>query len=143
LPVADFFAIKSKVRDVLVATLDDDFKVTWGFTTRNTPRVWAYLGNLSWPDGEWATNRSREYAVRMPIVLNAIKARTTPEDAEEWLAGQCEALVTAFDEASDLRELSVITWMIEPVEFGSQPHTDGIEVQAVLAVTITYRANRR
>lgn len=143
MPVVDFFAIKRKVRDVLTEALDDDFKVTWGFTTRNVPRTWAYLGNLSWPDGEWATNRAREYTVRMPVVLNAIKARTTPEDAEAWLAANCEALVTAFDEVSDLRELSVVSWLIEPVEFGSQPHEDGVEAQAVMAVSVTYRANKR
>lgn len=142
MPVADFYAIKSKVHEVVKDTLTD-FSVTWGFTTRDAPRTWAYLGNLSWPDAEWATNRSREYAVRMPVVLNAIKARTSAEDAEHWLAANCEALVLAFDETSDLRSLGVVSWLIEPVQFGSQPHTDGIEVQAVLSVTITYRANRR
>lgn len=138
---ADFFAIKRKVRDIITGALDDDFVTTFGFTKKNPPRTWCYFGGLTWPEGENKTNRSREYEVNMPIVLNAIKpSRMGNEDAEEWLAGQVTALIAAFSATSDLRSVGVISWILVPHSFGSQPHTEGIEVQAVLELQVTYRA---
>lgn len=138
MPVADFFAIKEAVKDILDTALPE-FTVTWGFTTRDVPRQWCYLGRLHWPDGDWATNRSREYTVTIPIVLNAIKARTSPHDGESFLADQVRALVAAFDADSTLRDAGVVTWNVVPRDFGSQPHTDGLEVQAALELRVTYR----
>lgn len=138
MPVADFFLIKREVRDIVSNSLPD-FTVTWGFTQRDVPRLWAYIGRLHWPDADWVTNRRREYVVTLPIILNAIKARTTPEDAEEYLAERVNALTAAFDENSSLRNAGAISWTLAPRDFGSQPHTDGIEIQAALELQVTYR----
>jgi hypothetical protein len=75
----------------------------------------------------------------IPIVLNAIKARTTPENAEAFLLDSLTALETAFADVSDLRETGVITWGIAPRMLGTQPHPDGIEAQAVVELSVTYR----
>lgn len=138
--MADFFAIKGKARDIIAASLSE-FTVTFGFTKKNPPRSWCYFGGLTWPEGENKTNRSREYTVNIPIVLNAIKpARMGNEAAEQWLADQVKTLTAAFDAASDLRSVGVISWILVPHSFGSQPHADGIEAQAVLELRVTYRA---
>lgn len=136
--VADFFSIKREVKTITENTLTE-FTVTWGFTTRDVPRVWAYIGRLNWPNGEWVTNKRREYAVTLPIILNVIKARSTPEEAEDYLAQRVNALTAAFDETSSLRDTGAISWTLVPRDFGSQPHTDGIEVQAALELQVTYR----
>lgn len=136
--MADFFAIKQKVRDILIANLPE-FTVTWGFTKREPPRQWCYIGRMSWPSGDWETNRSRQHVMVLPIVLNAIKARTTDEEAEAWLAAQVNALTDAFGTGSDLRSLGIVTWGLLPRDFGAQPNPEGTEVQAALELTVTYR----
>lgn len=136
--VANFIGIKSKVKEILEGALSD-FTVTWGFTKRDVPRKWCYIGRLHWPEGEWATNRSREYTVTVPVVLNAILARKTPEEGETWLAAQVDAVIAGFEADSDLRSLGVITWNLVPRDFGSQPHPDGLEVQTALELAVTYR----
>jgi hypothetical protein len=136
--LADFFAIKSKAHEILTNTLPA-FTVTWGFTERDMPRLWGYIGRMNWPEGDWKTNRSSEYRVTIPIVLNAIKARSKPEDAEAWMAAQVTSLTAAFSATSDLRSVGVITWILIPRDFGSQPHVDGVEVQAALELQVTYR----
>jgi hypothetical protein len=136
--MVDFYAIKGKVVEICKATLPD-FTTTWSFTTRNPPRTWCYIGKLMWPEGEWVTNRSTQYGVTVPIVLNAIRAKSTPEDSEAWLAERMNALMGAFQADSDLRSIGVITWTAVPRYFDSQPHPDGIEVQAVIELQVTYR----
>lgn len=138
MPVADFFAIKGKVKEILVTTLPD-FEVTWGFTKRDVPRNWCYLGSLNWPSDEWSTNKSREYEMTVPIILNAIRPRSTPEEAEAWLAPQVASVIAAFERHSEIRDAGVITWGIRPRDFRSQPHADGIEAQAALELSVTYR----
>jgi hypothetical protein len=75
----------------------------------------------------------------IPIVLNAIKARTSPEAAETFLITQLTALEAAFDEVSDLRDTGITSWGIAPRMLGTQPHADGIEAQAVIELSVTYR----
>lgn len=138
MPVVDFYDIKIKVKEILEDSLSD-FEVTWGFTKRDVPRNWCYLGSLSWPDAEWATTKSREYQMTIPIILNAIRPRSTPEQAEAWLAPKVQAVVDAFEQASDIRQIGVITWGIRPRDFRSQPHAQGMEAQAALELVVTYR----
>lgn len=136
---ADFLPIKSAVVDITKATLPD-FTVTWAFLAKDPPKKWCYFGGLTFPEGENKTTRSREYTVMIPIVLNAIQpARMGNEAAETWLATQCSSLTAAFGASSTLRAAGVITWILAPRMFGSNPHTDGIEVQAVLELQVTYR----
>lgn len=137
--MADFFTIKGKVRDIIAEALGE-FTVTFGFTKKNPPKTWCYFGGLTWPEGENKTTRSREYTVTLPIVLNAIKpARTGAEAAEEWLAGEVKTLTAAFNADSTLREAGALSWILVPRSFGSQPHTEGVEAQAVLELRVTYR----
>lgn len=136
--MADFFSIKGKVKEILENTLTD-FEVTWGFTKRDVPRNWCYIGSLNWPDAEWATTRSREYQMTVPIILNAIRPRSTAEQAEAWLAPQVQSVIDAFERYSELRTIGVITWGVRPRDFRSQPHADGIEAQAALELVVTYR----
>lgn len=138
MPVVNFIDIKASTKEILEDSLPD-FEVTWGFTKRDVPRKWCYLGSLSWPEAEWATTRTREYGVSLPIIVNAIMARTTPEDAERWLAERVEAITAAFDRNTVLRDAGAITWNIQPRDFRSQPHADGVEAQAALELQVTYR----
>lgn len=123
----------------MLAALLPDFTVTLSWSNRNPPRTWCYIGDLTWPDAEWATNRSRQYTVTLPIVLNAVRARATVEDAEDWLADRATTVFNAFGPDSDIRSIGAITWNVAPRQFGSQPHPDGLEVQAVLELSVTYR----
>lgn len=137
--MADFFAIKGAVVDIVSEALPD-YKTTWGFTTRDVPRKWAYIGELSWPDGEWATNRSREYVVTVPVILNGIYVRLSVREAETALAEQVRKVVAAFGPDSVIRDQGVISWTLVPRHFGSQPYADGgIEAQAALELRVTYR----
>lgn len=136
--LSDPTTIKRKVFDLLTASLPD-FTVTWGFTKREPPRVWCYLGDTAWPESEWATNRSRQHTMSIPIVLNAIKARTSPEDAEAFLIGKLTAIESAFNADSGLRDTGVISWGLAPRVLGTQPHPDGIEAQGAFDLQVTYR----
>lgn len=116
-----------------------DFTCTWGFVAKTPPRKWVYMGDTAWPDSEWATNRARQHDMSIPIVINAIMARTLPQDAEEFLAAQLDAIEATFNADSTLRDTGVITWGIAPRMMGTQPHVDGIEAQAVVELQVTYR----
>lgn len=131
-------AIKTHVFDLLTNNLED-FTVTWGFTTRNVDRQWCYLGDLVWPESEWRTNRSRRHTVSLPIVLNCVFARKSPQEAEAFMHEQLERLEALFDATSDVRTVGAETWGLAPQGIGTQPHTDGIEAQATFELRVTYR----
>lgn len=136
--MADPIAIKRKVFDLLTAGLPD-FDCTWGFTVRNPPRKWCYLGDLAWPEAEWATNRSRQYVMTIPIVLNALLARKTPEEAEAYIHAQHSTIETAFNADSSLRDTGVISWELNPRMIGVQPNPNGLEAQGAFELRVTYR----
>lgn len=136
--MANPLVIKQAIRDLLVTALPD-FTVTWGFGQKNPPKSWCYIGDMTWPEAEWATNRSRQYQVSMPIVLNVVKSRTSAEQVEVYLAEQYDAIEAAFSADSTLRSLGVVTWGMAPRMYGSQPHVDGVEGQAVIELQVTYR----
>lgn len=137
--MANPLAIKRQVFESLTETLPD-FEVTWGFTKRNPPRSWCYMGDTSFPSSDWETNRSRKYVLSIPIVLNRISARKTPEDAEAEIWGRFDSLVSLFGPGSPIGGVGAVTWMITPRMVGSQPHTEGIEAQGVFELQVTYRA---
>lgn len=130
--------IKRKVFD-LAKTALPEFTPTWGFTTREPPRKWLYMGDLTWQGSEWATNRSREHNMTIPLILNAILARRSPEDCEAYLHDQLTALEAAFNADSTLRAAGVLSWALNPRQLGTQPHPDGVEAQAVFELRVTYR----
>ncbi len=136
--MSDPIDIKRKVRDLLTDALPS-FEVTWGFNSRNPPRKWCYMGDIAWPNSEWATNRSRQYEMSIPIILNAIVARTTPEAAESDLIANLVTIETAFNADSGLRTTGVISWGLAPRSIGTQPHAEGVEAQAVFDLRVTYR----
>lgn len=136
--LSDPIAIKRKVFELLQLALPD-FTCTWGFTKRDVPRKWCYMGDSTWPESDWATNRSREHTMVIPVVINAILVRTSPEEAESFLVAQLNALESTFNADSTLRETGVRNWGMAPRMLGTQPHVDGIEAQAVLDVSTTYR----
>lgn len=133
------FEIKDAVFEILKTALPD-FKVTWGFTSRTPPRLWCYMGDMTWPDSEWATNRSRQHRANIPVVLNALKARTPPREAERYMHDQLAAIEAAFDADSSLRATGVISWGLAIRMSGTQPSADGgIEAQLVAELQVTYR----
>jgi hypothetical protein len=75
----------------------------------------------------------------IPIVLNAIMPRTTPEDAEAFIHSQHAVMESAFNADSSLRDTGVITWELNPRMIGTQPNPDGVEAQGAFEIRVTYR----
>ena len=139
LALANPVTIKRTAFDIAKATLPD-FTATWGFTTREPPRLWLYMGDMQWPSSQWQTNRSRQHEMTSPLILNALTVRKSAEESEAWILEQLNALEDAFGADSALREAGVITWELNPRQVGTQPSTDGgIEAQAVFELRVTYR----
>lgn len=101
-------AVKKAIRDILEASptlTAQEVQVTYGFPTRNPQRKWAFVGDITWQDTEWVTNRSRSEGFAITVIFNVQFANGTPEDAEEYvisLATEFEAALKANPSLSGL-----------------------------------------
>ena len=98
------------------------------------------MGDSTWPEATWVTNRSREYTMVIPVVVNAILTRYSAPEAEGYLVTQLTAIESTFNADSQLRSTGVVNWGLAPRMLGTQPSGDGgLEAQLVADLHVTYR----
>jgi hypothetical protein len=61
------------------------YQVTYGFPARAPERRWVFVGEVTWEDSMWATNRSREETYQISCVFNCQISGATSLDVEEEL----------------------------------------------------------
>lgn len=80
------FDVKKRVVDLakaLPTVVGDRVQTTYGWPTSAPERRWVMVGEVTWDDSEWVTNRSRQEIFSIAILFNVQMTRGTAEEVEQ------------------------------------------------------------
>ncbi|MFE0648550.1 hypothetical protein ACFVZH_08190 [Streptomyces sp. NPDC059534] len=131
------FAVKGALRDMIRALPAlAGYQVTWGYPSRNPERRWVFVGEVLWPESQWATNRSREEVFEVSVVVNCQLSGGTSEEVESELQRMAAGIEDGMKAVPNLGIQSVVTSDFVPKKLVSFP-SDGVyegQIEAVVRV---------
>lgn len=80
-------AVKKTLRDWATAQPKvpaDRIQVTYGFPTREPDKRWISVGEVTWLESVWATNRSRSESFSVSVVFDVQLSAGNSEEAETY-----------------------------------------------------------
>ncbi|WP_144121127.1 hypothetical protein [Catellatospora sichuanensis] len=128
-------AVKSFLRDLLTdmpMTSADKLQVSYGYPVRSVERKWTFVGEITWDEIRWVTNRSREETFSITVGFSAQITGGTPEEVENYvtaMASDFEAELAANPGMSGLAITSIFTpkrmnsWPVDPALYEAQFET--------------------
>jgi hypothetical protein len=134
------FAVKAALRDMIRALPAlAGYQVTWGYPTRNPERRWVFVGEVSWPDSQWVTNRAREEVFEISVVVNAQISGATAEEVETELQKMAAGIEDGMKSNPSLGVHSVVTSDFIPKKVASFPSDQVYEGQLDSVVRVKAR----
>jgi hypothetical protein len=134
------FAFKGALRDMIKALPDlAGYQVTWGYPMRNPERRWVFVGEVQWPDSQWATNRSREEVFEISVVVNCQLSAATSEEVESELQHMAAGIENGMKASPNLGIQSVVTSDFIPKKLSSFPSDQVYEGQFEAVVRVKAR----
>ncbi|MBT2541945.1 hypothetical protein J7E99_14830 [Streptomyces sp. ISL-44] len=134
------FAFKGALRDMIKALPDlAGYQVTWGYPMRNPERRWVFVGEVQWPDSQWATNRSREEVFEISVVVNCQLSAATSEEVESELQRMAAGIENGMKASPNLGIQSVVTSDFIPKKLSSFPSDQVYEGQFEAVVRVKAR----
>jgi hypothetical protein len=134
------FAVKGALRDMIRALPAlAGYQVTWGYPTRNPERRWVFVGEVQWPESQWATNRSREEVFEISVIVNAQISGATAEEVENELQAMAAGIENGMKATPNLGIQSVVTSDFVPKKLASFPSDQVYEGQLESVVRVKAR----
>ncbi|MFF0481053.1 hypothetical protein [Streptomyces sp. NPDC004435] len=134
------FAFKGALRDMIRALPAlAGYQVTWGYPSRSPERRWVFVGEVLWPDSQWATNRSREEVFEVSVVVNCQLSAATSEEVEGELQRMAEGIENGLKVSPTLGIQSVVTSDFVPKKLVSFPSDQVYEGQIEAIVRVKAR----
>ncbi|MFI8237602.1 hypothetical protein ACIF83_10175 [Streptomyces sp. NPDC085866] len=134
------FAFKGALRDMIRALPAlAGYQVTWGYPTRSPERRWVFVGEVQWPDSQWATNRSREEVFEISVVVNAQISGATAEEVENELQVMAAGIEDGMKSNPSLGIHSVVSSDFVPKKVSSFPSDQVYEGQLESVVRVKAR----
>jgi hypothetical protein len=115
------------------------YQVTWGFPSRNPERRWVFVGEVSWPDSQWVTLRSREESFEISVVVNCQMSGGTAEQVELELQDMAAGIEDGMKANPSLGIQSVIASDFIPKKVMSFPTDQAYEGQFESVVRVKAR----
>lgn len=134
------FAVKGALRDMIKALPAlAGYQVTWGYPARNPERRWVFVGEVQWPDSQWATNRSREEVFEVSVIVNCQLSGGTAEEVERELERMSAGIEDGLKASPNLGIQSVVTSDFVPKKLSSFPSDQVFEGQLESIVRVKAR----
>lgn len=134
------FAAKAALRDMIKALPAlAGYQVTWGYPARNPERRWVFVGEVHWPESQWATNRSREEVFEVSVIVNCQLSGATSEEVEGELQRMAAGIEDGMKAVPNLGIPSVIVTDFVPRKLSSFPSDQVYEGQFEATVRVKAR----
>lgn len=134
------FAVKTALRDLAKAQPElSGYQVTYGFPVRAPERRWVFVGEVSWEDSEWATNRKREEVFEVTTVINCQMSGATSEEVERELQRMAAGIEDGLKANPSLGIAAVVTTDFIPKKLVSFPSDQVYEGQLECALRVKAR----
>jgi hypothetical protein len=134
------FEVKRALRDLIKAQPElSGYQVTYGYPTRAPERRWVFVGEVSWEDSVWATNRSREETFEVSCVLNCQLSAGTSEEVESELQRMAAGIENGCKANPSLGIAGVVYTDFVPKKLASFPSDQVYEGQLECALRVKAR----
>lgn len=134
------FEAKANLRDMLKAQPElAKYQVTWGYPSRAPERRWIFVGEVTWKESEWATNRSREEQFFIALVVNCQLTGGTSEEVERELQTMASGIENALKANPSLGIASAVTSDFIPQKLSSYPSDSVYEGQLECQIRVKAR----